>query len=177
MADVEICPAHTALVVIHAWDVGTPQDFPGYHRAVEYFPRADAIVRHVFPDLLSAVRASQMKLFHVVGDGDYYRTHPGYGLAVVELAGPPPEPLEWVQSDEVLEALKQFRADHVFPGAHNQADVARGVKALDFPAEAMPLPDEGIAENAHQLFALCKVNGVNHLIYAGFTLNICMMFH
>ena len=35
--------------------------------------------------------------------------------------------------------------------------------------------DEGIAENAPQLLALCKHHGVNHLIYAGFAINWCLL--
>jgi hypothetical protein len=173
-AEVEISPDHTAVVVMHAWDCGTREQYPGWHRAVEYIPRAEEISRTVFPKLLSAVRASGMNLFHVVGGGDYYKELPGCKRAV-ELAGPEPQPLEQVESDPVLEQLRQFRAEHVFVGAHNHTDVQRGFKNLDFAAEARPVGDEGIAENGHQLFALCKKAGVNHLVYAGFAINWCLL--
>ena len=32
--DVELAPAHTALVVMHAWDCGDPAAYPGWRRAV-----------------------------------------------------------------------------------------------------------------------------------------------
>ena len=32
-ADIEIASAHTAVVVMHAWDCGTAEDYPGWHRA------------------------------------------------------------------------------------------------------------------------------------------------
>jgi len=173
-AEIEISLEHTAVVVMHAWDFGTREQYPGWHRAVECIPRAHEICRTVFPGLLSTVRASDLKLFHVVGGGDYYGNYPGYRRAV-ELAGPGPEPPERVKPDPVLERLRQFRADHVFVGAHNREDVERGFRNLDFAPEAKPLGDEGIAENADQLFALCKDAGVNHLIYAGFAINWCLL--
>ncbi|MBP6962828.1 MAG: isochorismatase family protein [Armatimonadetes bacterium] len=173
-ADIEISREHTALVVMHAWDMGTRKEFPGWHRAVEYIPRADAICRTVFPKLLSAVRESGLHLFHVVGGGDYYSDLPGYKRAV-KIAGPDPPPLDSAKSDPVLQRLNEFRGEHVFVGRHNEADVKRGFERLDFAPQARPQGDEGIAENAHQLHALCRDAGVNHLIYAGFAINWCLL--
>jgi hypothetical protein len=173
-AEIEMAPAHTALVVMHAWDAGTREEFPGWHRAVEYIPRSYAICREVFPPLLSAARAAKFALFHVVGGGNYYRDLPGYRRAV-ELAGPPPERPEQIAADPVLERLRAFRSDNVFVGAHNQEDVKRGFARLDFAPEARPQGDEGVAENGPQLFALCKEAGVNHLIYIGFAINWCLL--
>lgn len=173
-ADIEIAPQHTAVVVMHAWDTGTREQFPGWRRAVEYMPRAEHIARAVFPGLLAAVRGSELELFHVVGGGDYYKGCPGYKRAV-ELAGPPPEALEQVEGDPVMQQLNRFKADNVFVGQRNRQDVARGFERLDFQAEARPIGEEGVAEDAHQLFALCRESGVNHLIYAGFAINWCLL--
>ncbi|HZO87990.1 MAG TPA: hypothetical protein VFB38_06580 [Chthonomonadaceae bacterium] len=173
-AEIELSRKHTAVVVMHAWDTGTREIYPGWHRAVEYFPRADHILKTVFPRLLGAVRASELKLFHVVSGGNSYKEYPGYKRAVA-LAGPEPEPPEQIPADPTLERLRHFRAEHVFVGTHNEADVRRGFENLDFPPEARPQGDEGIAENGHQLFALCKEAGVNHLIYAGFAINWCLL--
>src|ERR1051325_1484541 len=85
--DVELSREHTALVVMHAWDAGTPEEFPGWYRCVEYLPRATKIVGEVFPPLLRAVRGSGMQVFHVVGGGQYYADYPGYKRAM-KLAGP-----------------------------------------------------------------------------------------
>ena len=74
-----------------------------------------------------------------------------------------------------MEALRAFRAEHVFVGSHNQKDVKRGFENLDFPDEARPRDDEDIAENGHQLFVVCKAHGVNHLIYTGFAINWCLL--
>jgi nicotinamidase-related amidase len=166
-------PAHTAVVVMHAWNHGRRADFPGWYRAVEYIPRSNVILRDVFPPLLKAVRAAGITLFHVGGGGDYYRHLPGYRRAAA-LAGDAPE-LSRVPAHPSLEALRQFRAKHVFVGEHNRSDVDRGFAALDFPDAARPLDHEGIAEDAHQLTALCLDAGVNHLIYAGFAVNWCLL--
>jgi hypothetical protein len=173
-APVELSWEHTAVVVMHAWDCGTRDEFPGWYRAVEYIPRANGICETVFPRLLGAVRERGFRLFHVVAGGDYYRHLPGYARAV-ELAGPAPPALEKIEADESLQRLREFRAERVFVGAHNREDVDRGFARLDFPPQARPREDEGIAENGHQLFALCRHDGVNHLLYAGFALNWCLL--
>jgi hypothetical protein len=159
---------------MHAWDCGTCEQYPGWFRAVEYIPRADAICQTVFPRLLGTVRRQGFRLFHVVGGGDYYKDYPGYRRAV-ELAGPAPAPPESVAADETLRRLRQFRSEHVFVGSHNAEDVRRGSARIDFPPQARPHGDEGIAEDSHQLFALCRHHGVNHLIYVGFAINWCIL--
>ena len=168
-SEIQISRDHTAVVIMHAWDMGTREEYPGWHRAVEYIPRADKICRTVFPKLLKAVRDSHFKLFHVVGGGDYYKNLPGYKPSAAS------QPLEQAKSDPILGKLNAFRAEHVFVGKHNEADVARGFKKLGFPNEARPLGNEPVAENAEQLFAVCKDMGVNHLIYAGFAINWCLL--
>ena len=174
-APVELSREHTAAVIMHAWDAGTAEQFPGWHRAVEYIPRAEEICRTVFPRLLGTVRRSGFRLFHVVGGGGYYRGCPGFRKAV-DLAGPASAPsLPQVDADPALTALRQFRADHVFVGQRNREDVTRGFARVDFHPSARPEPQEGVAENGHQLFALCRHYGVNHLIYAGFAINWCLL--
>ena len=173
-APIEIAREHTAVVMMHAWDTGTEADYPGWYRAVEYMPRAREIGERVLPELLTAVRASDLPLFHVVSSSDYYREYPGY-LHAVEITGEPePEP-ERLVNDPVLERLWAWRREKVFVGAHNTADVQRGFAKLDFMPQARPEGEEGIAENSQQLTALCREAGVNHLIYAGFAINWCLL--
>lgn len=173
-AEVELAPDHTALVVMHAWDCGAPEEFPGWRRAVEYYPRARKILAEVFPPLLAAVRASPLPVFHVVGGGcDYYSHLPGHRRAVGS-AGKAEE-LPQVPRDPVYERLATFRAERVFVGDRNRADVVAGFARLDFAPEARPLGDEGVAENSVQLAALCCAHGVNHLVYTGFAINWCLL--
>jgi hypothetical protein len=128
----------------------------------------------VFPPLLGAVRKHEVRLFHVVGSGDYYKRLRGYRKAV-ELAGPAPPGPERIEADESLQRLQRLRSEKVFVGGHNQPDVRRGFARIDFAPQARPRDDEGVAENGHQLFALCKHHGINHLIYAGFAINWCLL--
>ena len=172
--EIELDLDHTALVSMHAWETGTRERFPGWYRAVEYIPRAQDICRTVYPRLLTAVRSAGATLFHVVGGGNYYQSLPGYERAVA-LAGPPPPGPETVPADASWKKLQELRKQRVFVGPHNAADVQRGFAQLDFPAEARPVGDEGVAENGHQLLALCKHHGVNHLVDFGFAINWCLL--
>lgn len=172
--EVELAPAHTALVVMHAWDCGAPHEFPGWRRGVEYHTRAETILATVFPPLLTAVRASPLPVFHVVGGGkDYYSHLPGHQRAV-RLAGESPA-LARVALDPAYDELQRLRNARGFPGAHNAADIAAGFARLEFAPAARPVGDEGIAENSSQLAALCRAHGVNHLIYVGFAINWCLL--
>jgi hypothetical protein len=173
-ADIPIELERTALVVMHAWETGTRELYPGWHRAVEYIPRAAEISRTIFPQLLSAVRRSRMPLFHLVGGGDYYRHLPGY-RRTVELAGESPTVPPRIPDSPELERLRRFRAEHVFVGRHNEEDVRNGFSHLDFSPEARPRDSEAVAENAQQLFALCREAGVYHLVYVGFAINWCLL--
>lgn len=167
--------AHTAVVVMHAVDAGTPALYPGWHRAVEYIPRSYAIVRDVFPDLLRAVRNSPLRLFHVAMEGDYYRGLPGY-TGTVRLAGDEPRKPDKIGADPVLEELRDFRTRFATPGGHNLQDIRAGQAKMDFIRGAEPLVGEGIADTTHQLYKLCEEQGINHLIYIGFAINGCLLY-
>ena len=173
-ANLPISVDHTAVVVLHAWDAGTREKYRGWHRAVEFFPRADRILKTVFPDLLKTIRGSGLKLFHVASDKSYCSHYPGY-LHAAAIAEPEPARPELAAADPVLEELKEYRRCHVFVGEHNEADVERGFRNMKFPREAEPHGDEGIAVTANQLFALCRESGVNHIVYMGFAVNWCML--
>ena len=51
----------------------------------------------------------------------------------------------------------------------------RGGPNATFALQARPRAGEAIAEDGHQLFAVCKHFGVNHLIYAGFAIDCCLL--
>lgn len=172
--ELEVAPDHTALVVMHAWDCGAPEEFSGWRRAVEYYPRARKILAEVFPALLAAVRRSPLPVFHVVGGGrDYYSQFPGFQRAL-KLAGET-SALPQVPRDATYERLKKLRAERAFVGHRNRTDVDAGFARLDFAPEARPIGDEGIAEDGAQLAALCRAHSVNHLIYVGFAINWCLL--
>jgi nicotinamidase-related amidase len=165
---------HSAVVVMHAWDVQPMEIDPAGYSECEYIPRADAICKNVFPQLLSAIRAQKFTLFHVVGHQGYYEHLPGYQRAVA-LAGPEPEPPPGVMSDPILEKLRRFRSENVWPGKENLVLRAQSKIPTDFHPAARPEGDEGVAANSHQLAALCREAGINHLIYAGFAVGGCLL--
>jgi len=174
--EIELSPRHTALVVMHAWDCGDPHQYPGWRRAVDYTPRARHILAEVFPPLLSAVRRSTLPVFHVVGGGrDYYSHLPGYKRAANLARNASAATALRVTADPIYDQLQRLRHDAVTPGADNAADVAAGLAKLDFAPQAAPVGEEGIAENAAQLAALCRAHDINHLIYVGFAINWCLL--
>ncbi|GBF76209.1 hypothetical protein PA598K_04660 [Paenibacillus sp. 598K] len=165
----------TAVVVMHAWNAGTREQYPGWHRAVEYLPRAAQIQEEVFPSLLGAVRGAGMKLFHVVSPDHYYESYPGYARTLA-IAGREEEPRpEQIVMDEVLQELQRFRYRHGFPGDHNRSDIEAGFADLSFLPQSEPQEDEEIAATDRQLYALCRHYDINHLIYVGFAINWCLL--
>ncbi|MBD3351937.1 MAG: hypothetical protein GF364_10675 [Candidatus Lokiarchaeota archaeon] len=174
--EIEINPEKTALVVMHAWDCGTRDEYPGWYRFVEYIPRAQEIAREIFPRLLNSVRNSSMKLLHVVGSGDYYKKYSGYKIA--KKFGKKYRnkfTLKKIKKDGLRKRLDDIRGEFTRGGEHNQADIRQGFKNLDFMREAKPIGDEPIAKDSAQLFGLCKRYGINHLIYVGFAINWCLL--
>ena len=172
-AELPLAIDHTALVVMHAWDVGTREEFPGWHRVVDYFARAEQILKGPLTELLTVARASPLKIYHVTSGDFYCRNLSGYQRTAA-LAPKPPK-LESVEEDPVYKQLSDFRVSDVNLGTHNLADIEAGFQRLNFPPEARPLPEEDIASNASQLFALCRRDGINHLVYTGFALNWCLL--
>ena len=172
-SEIEISREHTAVVVMHTWEFGSAQDYPGWHRCVEFIPRAQRICREVLPRILAAARGAKFKIFHVAGGSDYYKKYPGYRFT--ESISDPEPTMDYVASDPVMQRLHQFRGQRVFVGRHNEEDVNRGFAKLDFPAETRPLDHEPIAATSRQLFSLCRREGVNHLIYTGFAIDGCVL--
>lgn len=118
-----------------------------------------------------------MKVYHVVSGSEvkFYKDFPGYS-ETVSLAGEYSEGVkEFIKPDPVYDELNEFRTKYSFPGSHNINDIKEGVAQKDFLKEAVPANNEGIAEDAHQLYALCNRDNINHLIYTGFAINWCLL--
>jgi len=169
--DLPLALDRTALVVMHAWDAGTPEKFPGWFRAVEYLPRSYEIAETVLPPVLAAVRRIGMPLVHVVAGVDYWSGQPGF------LGGTPDQPPvsdARAVSDPVHDQLRAHRTAAVFPGQHNRADIAAGQSQMGFHPSVVPVGDEPVAATSSDLIGWCSRNGVNHLIYTGFAINGCL---
>ena len=173
-AAIEIDSRRTALVIMHAWDCGTYKKYPGWWRSVEYIPRAQKICREVFPPLLKAARASSLPLIHVASGSHYCKDYPGYKKTLA-LKTDEPAPPGTIAPDPTYKKMRRFMADRCVIGRRNRPDVHRGFVNIDFAPEARPLDYEYIATNAPQLFAVCRKLGLNHLIYAGFAINWCLL--
>lgn len=174
-AELEFDLDRTALVVMHAWDCGTKEEYPGWFRCVDYIPRSYDICERVLPPIMAVARSSGMALYHVVRpNSEYYKSYAGYRRALALAGETAPRP-ETIGPNPELARLHQFRREHVFPGAHNEGDILRGQPHIDFPEPVKPEGDEGIAESSEQLFALCKADGICHLIYTGFAINGCLV--
>lgn len=171
---VELSQAHTALVLMHATDCGTQAENTGWFRACEEIPRTYKVCRQVMPGLLAAVRRAGLPLIHVVDGGEYYLQLPGHQRAVA-LTGWKENRTRRVLRDATADAIAKFRLDRSFPGKHNLADISRAAPHVRFLTEAQPVGQEGIAATSDQLDALCREAGVNHLIYAGFNIDWCLL--
>ncbi len=163
---------HTAFVVMHTWDCGSREQYPGWHRVVEYIPRADQISEGRLPDFLELARKAGMTIIHIVGHSGYYENYPGY-QKVLSWAGDEPEPPQRIDTSSLKE-LHAFRHANVAPGTHNQKDITAGQARLDFSPKLKPQGEEYIAATSHQLFSACEKLNLQHLIYTGFAINGCL---
>ena len=163
---------HTAVVVMHAWDVGTPEQVPAQYRVCEYIPRSTRIIQEDFPEFLETVRKSGVKLIHVGSQTETsLETLPGY-IRTKEKWGVDPVSRPRVDTDPVWTELQRIRVESGLYGKHNQPGVAQSARLRDFAI--MPRDEEDVVATTHQLFQLCREQGINHLIYTGFCVNACL---
>jgi nicotinamidase-related amidase len=173
--NIDVSLDHTALIVMHAWDCKTQEDFPGWYRYVEYLPRAKQILNQVFPVLLNTVRKSPLRIIHVVSSGDYYKSYMGYQMMKKIWKGRVSK-TKIINKDPTRKQLDEIRSEFAGVGPNNKKDIDNVFKEIDFAKEARPLDSEYIVENSEQLFAVCNKLGINHLIYTGFAINWCLLF-
>lgn len=170
--EIPIATEHTAIVVMHAWDVGTPEQVPAQYRVCEYVPRSTEIIKNRFPAFLEKVRSSGIQLIHVGSQTESsLESLPGY-IRTKEKWGVDPQPLPRVDSDPVWQQLQAIRVDEGLYGKHNTEGVSASREYRDFAI--MPKDNEDVVATTHQLFQLCKEKGINHLIYTGFCINACL---
>jgi nicotinamidase-related amidase len=164
---------HTALTVMHAWDVGSREDHAAAFRACEYLERSYRIARDVFPPLLAAARGAGLQVIHIVGGpGDYYSHHAGF------VAGDPSDAAEraaLAPPDPVYDELRSMRALRIFPGGGNIAEHAAATAGIDFLPSAVPHGNESVVATSSALTDVCRRAGVNHLVYCGFALDDCLL--
>lgn len=165
---------HTALVVMHAWDCGTREEYPGWHKVVDYIYRSYEICEKVIPPILDAARRAGMKIIHVISTESYGLKYPGYAPVRKLCENDKHASSRRIVRDETIDELWKFHSDVVFPGKENQEDIRRGQSVMDFYPTVKPLGDEPIAKDSFQLSAWCEKEGINHLVYTGFAINMCL---
>ncbi|MCL1953042.1 MAG: cysteine hydrolase [Oscillospiraceae bacterium] len=175
-ADLPLCPARTALCVMHAWDCPDRARFPGIYSAVEYLPRAEEILKTRMPALLRAFREAGIRVIHIES-GDYVRKYEEYHRTMKLVRGklPKERKLPRPAQDAAAKALWAFRSAHVHPGPENEPDIAAAQSIRDIHPCARPLPGEYMVTQSGELHAVCARHGINHLIYAGFAVNYCLL--
>jgi hypothetical protein len=165
---------NTAIVSMHVWNGQTPQVYGGWWRCAPWLRRATQITTSLFPQLFSAIRNSDIPLFHIAGGPNgYWKKYPGYQYTLSIC--PDSAKLGQVASDPLRDEILKFKSDHAIVGRENIKDVEKAFSELDFAPQAAPLDNEPIVENSDQLFALCRAKNINHLIYCGFCLNWCLL--
>lgn len=163
--EIPVDPEHTAIILMHAWDMGTQQTQPVSWDMVEYIERANKIIEERFPGFLKKVRASGIRLIHVgAGWEKGFEDLPGYKRVVAEC---PPETIERLEvKDEAGKALWQRRL------GPDDDQLVKELYARDFALKAQD--NEDVVKTSGQLFHLCKKYEISHLIYTGFAVNACL---
>ena len=175
-ADLPLCPAHTALCVMHAWDCPDQAQVPGIYSAVEYLPRAKEILETRMPALLGAFRGAGIRVIHVES-GDYVDKYEEYHrtMKLIRNSLPKEKKQPRPAGDATTKTLGAFRTAHVHPGTENRTDIGAACKIRDIHPNARPLPGEYMVTKSDELQAVCARHDINHLIYAGFAVNYCLL--
>jgi len=168
-AELEFDLDTTAIVVMHAVELGTPKEFPGMFRSCEYIPRSQEIDRTVFPPLMGAVRKNGLKVYHIsFFPSPIYSNLKDFVTEGSDFSYP------YIQISETTRAIFQFKSDYNWPGKQNISDRAKSFEQMDFLPNARPIPGEPIVENTNQLFNLCQKDGIDHLVYIGYCVDACI---
>jgi hypothetical protein len=182
--DVEAPLAETALVSMHAENIGLIPEIPysdkgplaGYMSWLEYEGRKVDIVRTVYPKILAAARAAGLAVVHVAM-GEYGRKYPGYARAL-KFSGPEPR----VDTPRAPGSGKPYppddRKSRLIFGEHynDNRDEEHFGRYFDFAEQAKPRGDEFVVETSHQLSSVLSSLGAWNLIYIGFAINWCLWF-
>jgi len=182
--DVEAPLAETALVSMHAENIGLIPEIPyadrgplaGYMRWLEYEGRKVDIARTIYPKILAAARGAGLNVVHVAM-GDYGKKYPGYARAM-KLAGPEPRTsTPRAPGSPKVRPPDDRKAKLVFGEHYNDnRDEEHFGRYFDFPEQAKPLGDEFVVETSHQLSSVLSSLGAWNLIYIGFAINWCLWF-
>lgn len=158
----------TALVVMHAWEAPPASESPQWYSAAEFLDRADAIARTTVAPLVRAARSADLPVIHVVAaPGDYI-------VDGVSIPVPDAAPTNQVLRDATHIELTEHHRDFAHPGRDNIAEVDRRLARPAISRWVQPAAGEHIAYSSAALVDHLRDTGINHLLYSGFTINICL---
>jgi len=182
--DVEAPVAETALVSMHAENIGLVPEIPyadrgplaGYMRWLEYEGRKMDIVRTIYPRILAAAHRAGLAVVHVAMS-DYGKKYPGYAKAL-KLSGPEPRTTTpRAPGAGRVRPPDDQKGKLVFGDQYNDnRDEEHFGRYFDFPEQAKPQGDEFVVETSHQLSSALNALGAWNLIYVGFAINWCLWF-
>jgi len=176
-AELPIETDSAAIVCMHAWDTKEDGTFPGLERCVDYVPRASKICRELLGDFLDKVRLSGMRLIHVADAGQIDLEEYEGRRIIRDLYSDRPDvdPSEYVLADSAVSEIRSFKSRFGHTGEENFQDVAAARKVRGFNPYVRPKGDEPVVINSHQLASYCRDNSIDHLIYTGFAINMCLL--
>lgn len=175
-ADIKLNLEKTAIVIMHAAYLGTPEQAPEQFSYCEYIPRSYRIAEENFSPILDAARAAGVKVYHVPFGAGYFENLPGYQYTQSLNAEAPYAPRDRATADDVLTELYTFKDNNVAPGPNAWDGIIASRKAyLDFLPQAKPQANEPIATTANELAAIAVKDGINHFIYMGFAIDACLL--
>jgi len=166
--EIEIDWNHTAIIVMHAWDVPKSD---AISRVVEYMGRADKIMQDGLIPFVQWVREKGLRLIHIGGGFEaVLDTIPSYQRVARKY---PRKDYPAISCSEFQ--MKQRQRHWELTGGADRikdAELENCYPRYRFAIE--PLEHEDMAVSTNQLVALCKEYQIEHLIYTGFAVNACL---
>lgn len=160
--------SRTAIVVMHMWKVPESE---ALYRHVEYLSRAETIVREKFSAFLQQVRQSNIRIIHVAaGFERVVESFPGYQRMIKKY---PPQQSPTIKAGEQMQSLRALHWKLTGADTQERHDELENCYA-EYDFMVKPLDTEDVVIASEQLFALCRDEGIEHLIYTGFAVNACL---
>jgi len=168
---IELDAGKTALISLHCWNVGCPENPLDVNYWVDMgFPRtteeAHRIERDFIQPALDAARRAEILVCHVQHEliAKKYRQHLEEGGEEILQPASTPEP-----------AILGYR-ERIQARNHGEDYPTKSpLKDMDFPNEVKPLKEEPVVYTTRQLDHVLRKRGVVNLIYMGFATDMCIL--
>jgi len=169
--DIEIEPERTAVIIMHAWNPLPYEEYPEQSEIVEYLSRVEPIVKNRIEPFLADVRASGMRLIHVAaGFEPELQDFAGYHRMQKKYPPTQHERISCSEAHKALEMKRRLLNIAATPQFHDRIEETY----YKYTFRIKPQEHEDVVCASNQLFALCRDEGIDHLIYSGFAVNACL---